>query len=334
MAEAVKPVVFSGIQPTGKLHIGNYIGAITQWVENLDRFDNIFCIVDLHAITIPEVVRPEYLRAKTREVAALYVASGIDTDRAAVFVQSHISAHAELAWILNCLTPLGWMERMTQYKAKASRQESVGTGLLVYPALMAADILLYNTNYVPVGEDQRQHIELTRDVAERFNHMFGPVFTIPEAMIREGGERIMGLDDPTAKMSKSIGEEQAGHSIGLLDPPGAIRKAIMRAVTDSGSEVLFEKASPGVLNLLNIYQVLSRKSRQEVEANFEGKGYGTLKKETADLVIACLEPLQKRYAEITADQSYIEGILKEGADRIRPTAEATLARVKEQMGIG
>ena len=244
MDSGSRAVVFSGVQPTGKLHIGNYIGAISQWVEHQDKYESIFCIVDLHAITIPEAVRPEYLRAKTREVAALYIACGIDPDRAAIFVQSHVSAHAELAWILNCVTPLGWLERMTQYKSKAAQAESVGTGLLVYPALMAADILLYDTNFVPVGEDQRQHIELTRDVAERLNHLFGPVFTIPEAMIREGGARIMGLDDPTAKMSKSIGEVQAGHSIGLLDEPSAIRKAIMRAVTDSGSEIRFQGASP------------------------------------------------------------------------------------------
>jgi tryptophanyl-tRNA synthetase len=279
-------------------------------------------------------VSPEYLRAKTREVAALYIASGIDPNESAVFVQSHVSAHAELTWILNCVTPLGWLERMTQYKSKAAMAESVGTGLLDYPVLMAADILLYDTNLVPVGEDQKQHIELTRDVAERFNHLFGEVFTIPDAMIREGGARIMGLDDPTAKMSKSLGEQRTGHSIGLLDPPSAIRKAIMRAVTDSGSEVRFENASPGVLNLLSIYQVLSGQSKEQIQAHFEGKGYGTLKREVADIVVASLEPVQKRYAEIMADPQYIETVLTAGADRVRPTANATLARVREAMGLG
>ena len=326
--------VFSGIQPTGKLHIGNYSGAISQWVARQAQYDNIFCIVDLHALTIPEAVDPAVLRRKTREVAAIYLAAGIDPAQSAIFIQSHVAAHAELTWLLNCVTPVGWLERMTQYKTKAAQLESVGTGLFDYPVLQAADILLYDTDLVPVGEDQKQHIELARDIAQRFNRLFGPAFVLPEAQIRASGARIMGLDDPTGKMSKSLGAQRAGHAIGLTDPPTVVRDAIMRAVTDSGRETRFAQAAPGVQNLLLIYEVLSGQSRAAVEAHFAGQGYGALKREVADLVIATLTPLRERYEQVLADPGYLEQVLREGADRVRPIAAATLSRVKELIGIG
>lgn len=329
-----KKVVFSGVQPSGMLHIGNYIGALSQWVSIQDDYENIFCVVDLHALTLPENVNPQALHQKTREVAALYFASGIDPEKSSVFVQSHISAHAELTWILNCVTPVGWLERMTQYKTKSALQASVGTGLLDYPVLQAADILLYKADLVPVGEDQRQHVEITRDIAQRFNHLFGEVFVLPDVMIRKSGARVMGFDNPEAKMSKSIGEKVSGHAVGLLDSPSKIKKTIMSAVTDSGREARFEYASPGVLNLLTLYEVLTGESRPEIEARFAGQGYGVLKKAVVDVVVSALEPLQKRYAEIMSDPQYIEDLLKHGADRVRPIAEQTMAEVRRATGIG
>lgn len=326
--------VFSGVQPTGKLHIGNYVGALSLWAENQDRFDNLFCVVDLHALTIPEAVNPKILHAKTRETAALYVACGIDPQRSTIFVQSAVTAHAELAWVLNCVTPLGWLERMTQYKSKSIRQESVGTGLLDYPVLQAADILLYEADLVPVGEDQRQHVELTRDIAGRFNHLFGEVFVLPQPLIRSSGARIMALDDPTMKMSKSIGETTPGHSIGLIDSPEVIRKAVMRSTTDSGSDTRFDSAGPGVVNLLTLFEVLSGLSRDQIEAEFEGKGYGYLKRTVADQVIASLEPIQRRFRDLMDNQTYLEDMLKAGADRAAEQADRMLTKVKELTGLG
>jgi tryptophanyl-tRNA synthetase len=326
--------VFSGVQPTGKLHLGNYVGALSQWAANQDEYENVFCVVDLHALTIPEAIDPKVLHAKNREVAALYIAAGIDPGRATIFLQSQVSQHPELTWVLNCVTPLGWLERMTQFKAKSGTAESVGTGVLDYPVLMAADILLYDTNFVPVGDDQRQHVELTRDVAMRFNHMFGETLVIPEPLIRASGARIMGFDDPTQKMSKSTGEQKATHSVGLLDPPDTIRKVIMRAATDSGNDVRFDTAAPGVRNLLSIYEVISGETRAGIEALFDGKGYGFLKRTVADAVIAELEPLQRRYADLTADPATIEEILRRGAERARPIAERTMERVRAATGLG
>jgi len=323
--------VFSGIQPTGNIHIGNYLGAIKNWVAMQADYDNIFCVVDLHAITIPQ--KPEVLKKKIREVAGLLIAAGIDPKMSAIFVQSHISAHSELTWILNCFIPFGWMRRMTQFKEKsAQHKEEVSTGLFDYPALMAADILLYNTDVVPVGEDQKQHVELARDVAERFNAIYGETFRVPEVMIPEVGARIMGLDDPTMKMSKS--EERPGHAIYLLDSPDEIRDKIMRATTDSRRDVLFDESRPGIFNLLSIYQLFTRKSQSEIEAHFEGKGYSDLKKELVEVVIDGLAPLQARYKQLTADPAHIDRLLTECANRIRPTAEETLARVKEKVGLG
>jgi len=297
-------------------------------------YDNIFCIVDLHAVTIPEDVEPSVLRARIRELEALYLACGVDPKHSAIFVQSHVSAHAELTWLLNCVTPVGWLERMTQYKEKSARLGSVPTGLFDYPVLMAADILLYRADLVPVGEDQRQHVELTRDIAERFNRLFGPVFALPEPLIRESAARVMGLDDPTVKMSKSLMAAKQGHAIGLLDPPDVLRRSIARAVTDSGREIAFATASPGLRNLLEIYEVLSGDSRDAIEARFNGRGYGALKTDLADLVISTLEPIQQRYGQIRSDPATLETLLSEGAERVRPTAHSTVEVVKQRMGVG
>lgn len=324
-----RPRVLSGIQPSGTLHIGNYLGALHNWVLDQDKYDNYFCIVDLHAITVPQ--DPTQLRAKVRELAALYLACGINLDQATIFVQSHVSAHAELGWVLSCQTPLGWLNRMTQFKDKSAKQETVLAGLMNYPTLMAADILLYDAEFVPVGDDQKQHIELTRDLAERFNHLYGETFVIPRPLIRQVAARIMGLDDPTSKMSKST--VAVGHAIPLLGDPKAIRKSVMRAVTDSGSEIRFDPERPGVYNLLNIYQKLTGDSRETIESHFAGQGYGILKREVADVVLATLEPIQTRYRELTADAGELDAILARGAERARSVANATLERVYRQVGL-
>jgi tryptophanyl-tRNA synthetase len=327
---ATTPRVFSGIKPSGSLHLGNYLGAIKRWVEMQDQFDNIFCIVDLHAITVPQ--DPAAMREATREIAAIYFAAGLDPARTAVFVQSHVSAHAELAWTLNCFTPMGWLERMTQFKDKAAGEgrERASTGLFAYPTLMAADILLYDTHFVPVGEDQKQHLELTRDLAERINGRFGEILVVPQPLIGEAGARIMSLTDPTRKMEKS---DPTG-TIDLLAPPDVTRKTIMRATTDSGREVRFDQSRPGVYNLLEIYQLLSGQRRERIEAEFEGRGYGDLKKALAELVIESLRPMQERYAEIRREPDYLEGLLRQGAERVAPLARATLGRVQAAVGLG
>ena len=325
--------VFSGIQPTGKLHIGNYLGAISVWVKNQSKYDNFFCIVDLHSLTIPENIEPDYLRGKIREVAALYLACGLDPEESTIFVQSRVPQHAELTWLLSCVTPIGWLERMTQYKSKSSQLETVGTGLFVYPALMAADILLYQTDLVPVGEDQKQHIEITRDIAGRFNYLFGEVFKLPEAMIRESGARIMGMDNPDNKMSKSLGEKKAEHSIGLLDSPEEIRETIMGATTDSQKETRFAEASPGIRNMLVIYQALTDKPRKEVEEFFADKNYSFLKKELTEVVVETLRPIQERFKKIVADESYLEDVLQQGRKRAEAIAGETLEQAQRMMGI-
>ncbi len=328
-----KQRVFSGVQPTGKLHLGNYIGALKQWADHQDEYDNIFCVVDLHAITIPEAINPKLFRAKILEVAALYIACGIDPAKSTIFLQSQVPEHSELAWVLNCLTPLGWLQRMTQFKDKAGKSDSIGTGLLDYPVLMAADILLYDTQKVPVGEDQKQHIEFTRDLAQRLNTMFPEAkLVMPAPMIPPAGARVMGLDDPTVKMSKSIGETKKGHSVGLLDTPGDIKKAIMSAQTDSDNEARFDHCGPGVRNLLDLYLVLSGLSKHEIEEKFHGQGYGALKKGVLEQVMAAVEPVQARFNELTKDQAYLEETLRQGADRARGIAASTLKRVKEAIG--
>lgn len=326
----MKERVFSGIQPTGNIHIGNYLGATKHWAAQQDKYENVFCVVDLHSITVPQ--DPAVLKNKVREVAALLMAEGIDAEKSIVFIQSHVSEHSELAWILNCFTPMGWMQRMTQFKEKSQNKENVSVGLFDYPALMAADILLYDTNVVPVGEDQKQHVELTRDIAQRFNNIYGETFVLPRPVIPDVGARIMGLDDPTKKMSKS--ESAVGHAINLLDSPDVITNKIKRAATDPQRDIVFDENRPGVYNMLVIYELFTGKSRKEIETRFEGKGYAALKKELAEVVIEGMAPLQKRYAELTDDPSHIDALLKKGAERARPLAKKTLARVQERIGLG
>src|SRR5712675_2143073 len=287
----MKTRVFSGMQPTGNLHIGNYLGALKNWVRIQNDFECIFCIVDLHAVTIYQP--PAELRAKIEEIAALYLAAGIDPKACSIMVQSAVPAHAELAWMLTCVTPVGWLERMTQYKAKAAAQQTIGDGLLQYPVLMAADILLYQAAIVPVGEDQAQHLELTRDIAQRFNSLYGETFVMPATHLPAVGSRVMGLDDPEKKMSKSA--TGTGHAIGLLDPIDQVRKKIMRATTDSQPAVDLDTMGPGVVNLLNIFQAFGGASDDDMKARFSGMRYGDLKKTVAEMVIAHLEPLQQRY---------------------------------------
>ena len=325
----MKKRVFSGIQPSGHLHIGNYLGSIRNWVRDLDSRDNIFCVVDQHAITVD--YDPSELRANVRELVGLYLACGLDPDKCNLFVQSHIPEHTELAWLLTCVTPMGWLERMTQFKDKVgSKRERGGTGRFTYPTLMAADILLYQSHEVPVGDDQKQHVELTRDIAERFNHRFGEVFVVPEPVLPEVGARIMGFDAPTAKMSKSA--EGQHHSVALLDDPKKARKTIMRAVTDSGRDIVFEPERAGLYNLLSVYQALTGQSRDEIATYFEGKGYGDLKKEVAEAVIAEIEPIQARYRELTADPSHIDGVLAQSVANLRPIVDQTMDAVRRAMG--
>ncbi len=325
----MKKRVLSGIQPTGNVHIGNYLGALKNWVKIQYDYDSIYCIVDLHAITLYQ--DPKELRAKILELAGILLAIGIDPKNSALVVQSAVPEHAELAWMLTCVTPVGWLERMTQYKAKSEAQESVGDGLLQYPVLMAADILLYQAHVVPVGDDQTQHLELARDIAQRFNSLYGDTFTMPETRLPSVGARIMGLDDPEKKMSKST--PGSGHAIGLLDPPDALRKKIMRATTDSNPAVDLATMGPGVRNLLTIYQAFTEASNDEVRAKFEGMRYGDLKKQVAEAVVAALEPIQARYREIAADQTYIADVLAEGAERVLPAARDTVTKTKRAMGL-
>ena len=333
LAAPARPRIFSGVQPTGDLHLGTYLGALQQWVAQQGEADTIFCVVDLHALTVPEAVDPAVLREKSYEVAALYLAAGLEPDRNLIFIQSHVREHSELAWVLNCLTPLGWLYRMTQFKSKAEGKEGVGSGLLTYPTLMAADILLYDTTAVPVGDDQRQHVEFTRDVAVRFNHMFGETFTLPTATIPKEGARVMGLDDPAVKMSKSIAVTRPGHAINLLDDERTIKKAVMSAVTDSGRDTRFATASPGVRNLLSLYAVLTGLPVDEVERTFEGEGYGTLKKALLGEVLRTLTPLQTRYREIMDDRVGLEAVLNRGAERAREQATVTMQRVRAATGL-
>lgn len=327
-----RPRVLSGIQPSGNLTIGNYLGALKQWVEVQSDYDCFYCVVDLHAITAEQ--DPTELRSKTRESAAMYIAAGIDPEVSTVFVQSHVPAHSELAWMLTCMAPLGWLNRMTQFKDKSARQaqESIGAGLLNYPSLMAADILLYHAELVPVGEDQRQHLEFTRDLAQRFNHLYGETFTLPSVMTPKAGARVMGLDNPTAKMSKS--DDSENHAVYLLDDLSKARKKIMRAVTDSQREIRFsdERERAGVNNLLTIYQAITGESREVIESHFAGKGYGDLKRGVADCVVATLEPLQARYNELMNEAGYLDSVLKVGREKAADIAEDTLKLAQERIG--
>ncbi|MDI3258829.1 MAG: tryptophan--tRNA ligase [Sinobacteraceae bacterium] len=325
-----RATVLSGIQPSGRLTLGNYLGAIKNWLPLSSQYDCYYMLVDLHAITARQ--DPKILRERCYEFLALYIACGLDPRTNVLFVQSHVAAHARLAWILNCYTQFGELARMTQFKDKSRKNaDNINAGLFDYPVLMAADILLYDAHKVPVGEDQKQHLELTRDVALRFNHIYGPVFRIPEPMIPPVGARIMGLQDPTAKMSKS-GEAETD-AVYLLDPPDVIRRKIKRAVTDLDTHIRYApQEKPGVSNLLSILAATTGESILALEARYAGSGYGAFKNAVADAVIDCLSPVQARYREIRADESYLRDVLRDGARRASAKADATLRRVHEAVG--
>ena len=322
--------VFSGVQPTGNIHLGNYLGALKQFVELQDDHECIYCIVDEHAITVPQ--DPKALREHILDVAALYLAVGVDPKKSIVFVQSDVPGHAELGWVLTCQSYTGELSRMTQFKDKSKNKESAPTGLFTYPVLMAADILLYDTDIVPVGNDQKQHIELCRDIATRVNNKYKKTFVIPEGRYLKEGARIMALVDPTKKMSKSA--ENIHSRISLLDDPAKIKKSIMKATTDSDGVVKFDvENKPGISNLLNIYSVLSGISVEDLEAKYEGKGYGDFKKDLVEVTVEALAPIRSRYEEIRHSEELIE-ILKDGAQRADAIAQKTMARVKDHFGLG
>src|SRR6266568_1577922 len=321
--------IFSGAQPTGNVHLGNYLGALRNWVALQREYESFFCIVNLHAITLPQ--EPKVLAAKTRELARIYLAVGIDPNVSTVFVQSDVAEHAELTWLLNCVARMSELERMTQFKDKARKQEeNVGVGLFDYPILMASDILLYQTDLVPVGEDQKQHLELTRDIAIRFNRDYGQTFVVPEPFIPKVGARIMSLADPTKKMSKSDEESEAG-CIMLLDDADAVRRKFKRAVTDSGTEIRFDESRPAINNLLTIYHLLTVKSPEQIEDHFGGKGYAQLKAELAEITIEFLQPFQERVRAI--DDGKLDQILERGAARAQSIALATYLNAKDRMGL-
>ncbi|XID95819.1 tryptophan--tRNA ligase [Paenibacillaceae bacterium WGS1546] len=320
--------VLSGIQPSGKLTLGNYIGAMKNFVALQDEHECFYMLPDLHAITVAQ--EPAALREQSESVAALFAAAGLDPAKAAIFMQSHVPAHAELGWIMTTLSYMGELERMTQFKDKSEGKEAVGAGLFVYPSLMAADILLYNAELVPVGDDQKQHLELTRDLAGRFNHRYGDTFVVPEPFIPKVGARIMSLEDGTKKMSKS--NPSAGSYISMLDTPDDIRKKIARAKTDMGREVVFDPANkPEVSNLMTIYSQCSGKTIEQVQAAYDGQGYGAFKKDLAEVVVQTLEPIQRKYADIRSSGE-IGRILRDGAEKAGAVAERTLSAAKEAMG--
>lgn len=326
----MKKVVFSGIQPTGSIHLGNYLGAIRNWVNLQNDYKNIFCIVNSHAITIAQ--EPKILRAQTLELAAMLLACGINPKKSALFIQSQIDYHGALAWILDCNILMGEMNRMTQFKDKSSKNpKNINVGLFNYPALMAADILLYKSDFVPVGADQKQHIELTRDVAMRFNRDFGEVFTIPEPLIFKNGARIMGLDNPNIKMSKSI--KAPNHAIFLLDSPEIIDKKIKKAVTDSNPIIEFDEARAGLYNLLGIYEILSGENKQAIEAHFANKNFSALKSELSELIISTLAPIRSEYERLLGDEKFLSEILENGKNEALPIARQTYNSVKEKIGL-
>jgi len=320
--------IFSGVQPTGDVHLGTYLGALRNWVQLQHEYESFFCVVNLHAITVKQ--DPEQLLRKTREVARIYLAAGIDPAVSTIFVQSQVKEHAELAWILNCVTRMSELDRMTQFKEKGKKQrENTTVGLFDYPVLMASDILLYQTNLVPVGDDQKQHLELTRDIAIRFNRDFGEAFQIPEPFIPKVGARIMSLADPQKKMSKS--DENPNGSIFMLDDPDVVTKKIKRAVTDSGTDLKFDDSRPAITNLLTIYELITGRARPVIEAHFDGKGYGQFKSELAEVVVEFLRPLQARANEIADDE--LDNLLDMGAEHAHQVAAQTLKTVKERMGL-
>ncbi len=323
-----KKRVFSGIQPTGQIHLGNYLGAIKHWVEMQDEYENLFCVVNSHAITLP--IDPVFLKSQSYELVKLLLACGISPKQSGLFIQSEVDEHAALAWLLNCQVSMGEMQRMTQFKDKSLKNpKSVNVGLFNYPILMASDILLYQSDLVPVGEDQKQHLELTRNIAEKFNRDFGNCFKVPEPLIAKVGARVMGLDDPKVKMSKS--HQGANHAIFLLDEPDIIVKKIKKAATDSMGVIAFDEKREGIFNLLNIYMLLSDESPENIEERFKNKGYGDFKKELAEVVIQALKPIQERYKEISDDE--VKAILNGGVKKARPLAQTTYQKAKELMGL-
>ncbi len=324
----MKKRIFSGAQPTGTLHIGNYLGALKNWVALQDEYEAFYCIVNLHALTLPQ--DPKILKQKTLDLARIYLAAGVDPEKSTVFIQSDVPQHAELTWTLSCISRMGELERMTQFKDKGKgNRERAGVGLFTYPVLMAADILLYQTDLVPIGQDQKQHLELARDLAVRFNRDFGETFVVPDAYIPPVGAKIMSLQDPAKKMSKS--DENANGSIFLLDDADTITKKIKKAVTDSGTEINFDETRSAIRNLLTIYQLLTGKTRDECIAHFEGKGYGQFKTELAETVIDFLRPFQERVNNYSDDE--LSSILKSGAEKARTIASKTLSGVYTKMGI-
>lgn len=327
--EEKRKVIFSGIQPSGELTLGNYLGAIKNWIKLQDEYECYFCVVDLHAITVKQ--EPKNLRARTLEVMATYIASGIDPKKNTIFIQSHVPAHSEAAWLLNCYTYMGELGRMTQYKDKSQKYgESVAAGLFNYPVLMAADILLYQTDLVPVGSDQKQHLELARDIAKRFNNTYSETFVIPEPYIAPNGAKIMSLQEPTKKMSKS--DDNPNSYILIMDPPEVIRKKISRAVTDSIGIVKYRDEQPGVKNLITILSTLTGMSIDEIEKKYEGQGYAQFKKDVAEAIISEIEPIQKKIKELLSDKTYLESIYKAGAEKANYVALKTLRKMQKKIG--
>ena len=328
-ANETKKRIFSGVQPSGVLTLGNYLGALKNWVSLQDEYECIYCAMDMHAITVRQ--NPADLRRRTAEVLALYIACGIDPEKSLLFVQSHVPAHAELSWVLGCSTMFGELSRMTQFKDKSqSHADNVNAGLFTYPVLMAADILLYQTDIVPVGADQKQHIEIARDIAGRFNGVYGETFKIPEAYIPKTGMKITSLTDPTKKMSKS--DPNPNSYIHIIESRDDTVRKIKRAVTDSGSEVTFSPDKPGICNLMNIYSAFTGKTNEEIEKEFEGKGYGEFKAAVGETCADCLEPVRQKYALLVKDKAYIEGIMKNGAEKAQYLARKTLSKVYRKVG--
>lgn len=326
-----KKVIFSGIQPSGNPTLGNYLGALRNWVKLQDKFECYYCIVDLHAITVKQV--PKDLRQKTLEMLAIYLAAGIDPEKNTIFIQSHVPAHSEACWLLTCNSYMGELGRMTQYKDKSRKygdNDSIGAGLFTYPVLMAADILLYNTDLVPVGQDQKQHLELARDLANRFNNAYSPTFKVPEPYIQKAGAKIMSLQEPTKKMSKS--DENANAYILIMDPPEVIRKKVSRAVTDSIGVINYCDEQPGVKNLLNILIAIKGSTPEELVEYYKGKGYADLKKDVADAIIGELEPIQTKVKELLKDKKYLESIYRKGAEKANYVSMKTLRKMQKKIG--
>ena len=324
-----KKVLFSGMQATGNLTLGNYLGALKNWVTLSDEYECFYSVVDMHSITVRQ--DPATLRKRARALLILYIAAGLDPKKNCIYYQSHVSGHAELAWILNCFTYMGELNRMTQFKDKAAKHaDNINAGLFTYPVLMAADILLYQADVVPVGVDQKQHLEITRDIAERFNNIYGDVFTIPEAYIGKVGAKIMSLQDPVKKMSKS--DENPNASIYLMDDPDTIMRKCKRAVTDSEAQILYRDEQPGVKNLINIYSACTGKTPEEVVKEFDSRGYGDFKVAVGESVVSVLKPLQEEAARLTKDKAYIDGIIKENAEKAGYYANKTLRKVQKKVG--